>query len=129
MTTSSTADCLKSLTSDDARCMVPGFATNARNGVEVRYEHYAIHKMKWRNIVFQSTARSLRAVHRQFHTGWFVRGLSCQTDEFLESEEALGAHATPLCGRLPFDSPRAGPGCCEAPCQEQLPWPSRSFPP
>ena len=43
--------------------------------------------MKWRNIVFQSTAKSLRAAPRQFLNGWFVRDLSCQTDEFLWAKE------------------------------------------
>ena len=40
-----------------------GITTGARNGVEGRYRHYAIHNMKWRNIVFQSTARSSRSRH------------------------------------------------------------------
>ena len=49
--------------------------------------------------------------------------------QILESGKSSGAHATPLCGRLPFDTPRAFPGSCEAPCNEQLPWPSGSYPP
>jgi len=73
-----------------------GIGTGARNGVEVKYGHYVIHNMKPRNIVFQSTARSLRTARRQFLNGYFVRDLSCQTDEFLWAKEFPYTSCHPL---------------------------------
>ena len=63
-----------------------------------------------------STPKRLKPFHsRNFRSS--LRPLKLRSSKVGKSS---GAHATSLCGRLPFDTPRRGSGCCEAPCKEQF---------
>ena len=63
-----------------------------------------------------STPKRLKSFHsRNFCSS--LRPLKLRSSKVGKS---FGAHATSLCGRLLFDTPRRGSGCCEAPCKEQF---------
>ena len=86
-------------------------------------------------------------LHRgvQTHVNQPSKSASCETSKQTHAEPLLqyiteateapifrkwkssGAHAIPLCGRFSFDTPRGGSGCCEAPCKEDVPWPSGTY--
>ena len=79
--------------------------------------------------VNQPSKSASRETSRQTHAQPLFQYITEATEApIFESGKSFGAHATPLCGRLPFDTPRGGSGCCEAPCKEHLPWPSGSYP-